>query len=73
MTAQPIVMEPVYLVDIKVSQNKIGTIYSCFGKKRGHLISEQNSSGSLNNISYLPMSKSIGFNEYSREQPSYQL
>lgn len=73
LTAHPIVMEPVYLVDIQVPQNKIGTIYSCFAQKRGRIISEQNLVGSLNIISgYLPVSESFGFNEYIREQTSGQ-
>lgn len=73
LTARPILMEQIYLVDVQVPQNKIGIIYSCFAQKRRRIISETNLVGSLSVVSgYLSVSESFGFNSYIREQTSGQ-
>ncbi|CAH6420908.1 Translation elongation factor EF-2 [uncultured virus] len=73
LTAKPIIMEPVYLVDIQVPDNKVGIIYSCIAQKRGRVISENQSIGSLCIVkAYLPVLESFGFNAYIREQTSGQ-
>ena len=66
-------MEPVYQVDIQVPDTKIGIIYSCIAQKRGRVISEQNSVGSLCIVkAYLPVLESFGFNAYIRAQTGGQ-
>ena len=73
LTAQPRLLEPVFLVEIQVPDNYVGTIYSCLAQKRGRVISEEKSVGSLNIIKgYLPVRNSFGFNGYIRQATSGQ-
>merc|ERR1719310_1962720 len=53
LTAQPSLMEPVFL----------GSIYSCLNKKRGHVFAEDNRPGTpiYNLNAYLPVLESFGF------------
>lgn len=73
LTSKPTLMEPVYLVEIQVPDNYVGTIYSCLNHKRGTIISEEKSIGSLTIIKgHLPVLESFGFCSYIREQTSGQ-
>lgn len=73
LTAQPRLVEPVYLVEIQVPDNYVGTIYSCLSQKRGRVISEDKSIGSLSIIKgYLPVRNSFGFNSFIRQATSGQ-
>lgn len=73
LTAEPVVMEPVYLVEIQVPDSYVGTIYNCLNHKRGRVISEEKTIGSLNMVrGYLPVMESFGFNSYIKEQTSGQ-
>lgn len=73
LTASPRLEEPIYLVEIQVPDNYVGAIYSCLSQKRGRVISEEKSIGSLNIIKgYLPVRNSFGFNGYIREKTSGQ-
>ena len=73
LTAQPAIMEPIYLVEIQVPDTSVGTIYSCLNHKRGRVISEEKSIGNLNIIKgHLPVMESFGFCGYIREHTSGQ-
>ena len=73
LTAQPAIMEPMYLVEIQVPDTHVGTIYSCLSYKRGRIISEERSIGNLNILKgYLPVMESFGFCAYIREHTSGQ-
>merc|ERR1711968_148511 len=45
LTAQPSLMEPVFLVNITAPEQALGGIYSCLNKKRGHVFAEDNRPG----------------------------
>merc|ERR1711975_13084 len=45
LTAQPSLMEPVFLVNITAPEGALGGIYSCLNKKRGHVFAEDNRPG----------------------------
>lgn len=60
LTAEPRLMEPIYLVDIQCPTEVIGGVYSCLNKRRGHIISEDRSS-SCHLQAYLPVMESFGF------------
>jgi len=74
LTAKPAIMEPVYLVEILVPANFVGTVYSCISHKRGNVINEESSPDNpLCNIkAYLPVLESFGFNGFLRSQTSGQ-
>ncbi len=73
LTGKPAIMEPIYAVEIQVPDNYVGAIYSCLNHKKGKVISEEKSIGSLNIIrGYLPVTESFGFNGYIREHTSGQ-
>lgn len=73
LTATPIILEPLYLVEIQVPDSHVGTIYNCLNHKRGRVISEEKTVGSLNMVrGYLPVMESFGFNSYIKECTSGQ-
>lgn len=73
LTAQPVLLEPIFAVEIQVPDNYVGAIYSCLSHKRGKVTSEEKSIGSLNVMKgYLPVLESFGFNSYIREHTSGQ-
>jgi elongation factor 2 len=63
LTAQPCMMEPVYLVDITCPENAMGGIYGVLNRRRGHVFSEEQRVGTpLYSVkSYLPVMESFGF------------
>jgi len=63
LTAQPSLMEPVFLVNITAPEGALGGIYSCLNKKRGHVFAEDNRPGTpiYNLNAYLPVLESFGF------------
>merc|ERR1712054_483152 len=63
LTAQPALMEPVFLVNITAPEGALGGIYSCLNKKRGHVFAEDNRPGTpiYNLNAYLPVLESFGF------------
>jgi len=63
LTAQPRVMEPIFLVEIQCPQTVIGGIYAVMNKRRGQIIEEIQRPGTpLTNIKcYLPVMESFGF------------
>ena len=63
LTAEPALLEPVYLCDITCPQNAMGGIYGCLTQRRGHIFEESQQPGSpiMNLKGYLPVSESFGF------------
>jgi len=63
LTAQPTLLEPVYLVDITTPETEMGHIYGVLNKRRGNVVGEENRPGTpLYNVrAYLPVSESFGF------------
>merc|ERR1712054_599336 len=63
LTAKPVLMEPVFLVNITAPEGALGGIYSCLNKKRGHVFAEDNRPGTpiYNLNAYLPVLESFGF------------
>merc|ERR1712072_570085 len=63
LTAQPSLMEPVFLVNITCPEGALGGIYSCLNKKRGHVFAEDQRPGTpiYNLNAYLPVLESFGF------------
>jgi len=63
LTAQPRLMEPIFLVEITCPQTAIGGIYGVMNRRRGQIIEEVQRVGTpLTNIKcYLPVTESFGF------------
>merc|ERR1712196_359039 len=63
LTAQPALMEPVFLVNITAPEGALGGIYGCLNQKRGHVFAEDNRPGTpiYNLNAYLPVLESFGF------------
>jgi len=74
LTANPCLMEPVYLVEIQCPENAMGGIYSCLNRRRGHVISEEQKVGTpLYTVkAYLPVMESFGFTADLRSHTSGQ-
>uniref|UniRef100_A0A8C2HIT7 Eukaryotic translation elongation factor 2, like 2 n=1 Tax=Cyprinus carpio TaxID=7962 RepID=A0A8C2HIT7_CYPCA len=63
LTAQPRLMEPIYLVEIQSSEQVVGGIYGVLNRKRGHVFEESQVAGTPIFIvkAYLPVNESFGF------------
>uniref|UniRef100_A0A3B5R131 Eukaryotic translation elongation factor 2b n=1 Tax=Xiphophorus maculatus TaxID=8083 RepID=A0A3B5R131_XIPMA len=63
LTAQPRLMEPVYLVEIQCPEQVVGGIYGVLNKKRGHVFEESQVIGTPMFVvkAYLPVNESFGF------------
>jgi len=63
LTAQPRLMEPVYLVEIQCPEQVVGGIYGVLNRKRGHVFEESHVMGTPMFIvkAYLPVNESFGF------------
>merc|ERR1712121_129033 len=63
LTAQPRILEPVYLVEIQCPQDATGGIYSCLNRRRGHIFEENQTPGTpmVAIKAYLPVNESFGF------------
>jgi elongation factor 2 len=74
LTAQPRLLEPVYLVEIQTPENAMGGIYGVLTRRRGHVISEEQRPGTpLYNVkAYLPVLESFGFTADLRSHTSGQ-
>jgi elongation factor 2 len=70
LTAQPRLLEPVYLVEIQCPQDATGGIYSCLNRRRGHIFEENSVSGTpmVHVKAYLPVNESFGFTADLRSQ-----
>jgi elongation factor 2 len=63
LTAQPRLMEPIFLVEIQCPQTVVGGIYAVMNKRRGQIIEELQRPGTplVNVKAYLPVAESFGF------------
>ncbi|XP_014670549.1 PREDICTED: elongation factor 2-like [Priapulus caudatus] len=63
LTAQPRMMEPVYLVEIQCPEAAVGGIYGVLNRRRGHVIEESQVPGTPMFVvkAYLPVMESFGF------------
>merc|ERR1712218_75514 len=63
LTAQPRLMEPVYLVEIQCPENAVGGIYGVLNRRRGHVFEENQVPGTpmFHVKAYLPVNESFGF------------
>merc|ERR1712218_114069 len=74
LTAQPRLMEPVYLVEIQCPENAVGGIYGCLNRRRGHVFEEAQTPGTPMFVvkAYLPVNESFGFTADLRSQTGGQ-
>merc|ERR1719180_345709 len=70
LTAEPRLLEPVYLVEIQCPQESTGGIYSCLNRRRGHIFEENQVAGTpmVYVKAYLPVNESFGFTADLRSQ-----
>jgi elongation factor 2 len=63
LTAQPRIMEPIFLAEIQAPQSSVGGIYSVMNKRRGQIVEEVQRPGTpmLTVKCYLPVTESFGF------------
>ncbi|KAK2138162.1 hypothetical protein NP493_8486g00003 [Ridgeia piscesae] len=63
LTAQPRLLEPVYLVEIQCPENAVGGVYGVLNRKRGHVFEECQVTGTPMFLvkAYLPVNESFGF------------
>jgi elongation factor 2 len=63
LTAQPRLLEPVYLVEIQCPEAAVGGIYGVLNRRRGHVIEESQVAGTPMFVvkAYLPVNESFGF------------
>jgi elongation factor 2 len=63
LTAEPRLLEPVYLVEIQCPESAVGGIYGVLNRRRGHVFEEQQISGTPMFVvkAYLPVNESFGF------------
>merc|ERR1712157_172155 len=63
LTAEPAILEPVYLVEIQCPENAVGGIYGVLNRKRGHVFEDTKVEGTpmYTVKAYLPVMESFGF------------
>lgn len=63
LTAQPRIMEPIFMCEIQAPQSAVGGIYAVMNKRRGQIVEEIQRPGTpmLNVKCYLPVTESFGF------------
>lgn len=63
LTAEPRLLEPVYLVEIQCPESAVGGIYGVLNRRRGHVFEENQVAGTPMFIvkAYLPVNESFGF------------
>merc|ERR1719430_528396 len=63
LTAEPRIMEPVYLCEIQCPENAVGGIYGVLNRRRGHVFEEAQTPGTPMFVvkAYLPVNESFGF------------
>merc|ERR1719204_1709141 len=74
LTADPRLMEPVYLVEIQCPENAVGGIYGVLNRRRGHVFEEAQTPGTPMFVfkAYLPDNESFGFTADLRSQTGGQ-
>jgi elongation factor 2 len=68
LTAEPRLLEPIYLAEITCPENAVGGIYSCLNKRRGHVFEETQTPGTPMFVvkAHLPVAESFGFTAHLR-------
>ncbi|GAM23742.1 hypothetical protein SAMD00019534_069170 [Acytostelium subglobosum LB1] len=63
LTADPILLEPMYLVEITAPESAVGGIYGVLNRRRGHVISEERRVGTplFSVKAHMPVLESFGF------------
>eukprot|EP00559_Dactyliosolen_fragilissimus_P004939 CAMPEP_0184871968 /NCGR_PEP_ID=MMETSP0580-20130426/41021_1 /TAXON_ID=1118495 /ORGANISM="Dactyliosolen fragilissimus" /LENGTH=849 /DNA_ID=CAMNT_0027374699 /DNA_START=695 /DNA_END=3244 /DNA_ORIENTATION=- len=63
LSAEPGLLEPVYLCNISVPQDAMGNVYGVLTQRRGHVFSEEQRPGTpqMTLLAYLPVMESFGF------------
>lgn len=63
LTAQPGLLEPIYLCNISVPQDAMGNVYGVLTRRRGHVFTEEQRPGTpqMTLLAYLPVLESFGF------------
>jgi len=63
LTAEPGLLEPMYLCNISVPQDAMGNVYGVLTRRRGHVYSEEQRPGTpqMTLLAYLPVMESFGF------------
>jgi elongation factor 2 len=63
LSAEPAILEPVYLCNISVPQDAMGNVYGVLTRRRGHVFSEEQRPGTpqMTLLAYLPVMESFGF------------
>jgi elongation factor 2 len=74
LTAEPTLLEPIFLVNITAPEGALGGIYSTMNRLRGHVFCEDQRPGTpiYNLQAYLPVLESFGFVSKLREATSGQ-
>jgi len=74
LTAEPRLMEPIYLVEIQVPEQALGGVYSILNQKRGNVFEETQRPGTpiYNLKAHLPVIESFGFTTALRAATSGQ-
>uniref|UniRef100_A0A1I8HCV8 Tr-type G domain-containing protein n=1 Tax=Macrostomum lignano TaxID=282301 RepID=A0A1I8HCV8_9PLAT len=69
LTAEPALLEPVYLCEIQCPENAVGGIYGVLNRRRGVVFSEEQVSGTPMFIvkAHLPVNESFGFTSDLRQ------
>merc|ERR1711876_35401 len=72
LTAEPRLMEPVYLVEIQCPDDAVGGIYQCMSQRRGIINEEDPVPGTplVNIKAFLPVAESFGFTQALRAATS---
>ena len=65
LTAQPRIMEPVYLAEIECPESALGLVYNLLDHRRGHVFAEERRAATLLSSikAYLPVKESLGILE----------
>ena len=74
LTGSPILLEPMYQVEIQCPESAMGGIYSCLTRRRGHVYEENPIAGTpmYQVKAYLPVNESFGFDADLRSQTGGQ-
>ncbi|KAH3758054.1 elongation factor 2 [Pelomyxa schiedti] len=74
LTAEPRLLEPIFLADITVPESAIGGIYAVLNKRRGHVIATEQRLGTPLQVvrAYLPVLESFGVTEDLRSHTAGQ-
>ena len=72
LSSKPILMEPIYKINVNVPEKYLGPVYKVLSKRRGRIVDTKTKEGSPLNIvvGEVPVSESIGINTELRSETS---